>query len=104
MPPRDPIRPGDAPLRCDHCGRPVSETQHTRTSYAVDYYSLHTGNGEVCWLSADDGQRSIAYVKLLDRFDVTTCAECYTRPSIRAEREERFHPERVASPAAADDA
>jgi hypothetical protein len=100
MPPREPVRPAESALRCDHCGRPVSETRHTRTSYAVDYYSVHSGHGEVCSFTTDDGQRGGAYVKLLDRFDVITCVQCYGQPSVRAERERCFRPERPAPSAA----
>lgn len=103
MPARDSVRTADGSLKCDHCGRPVSETLHTRTSYVVDYYSVYSGHGEVCRVNADDGQRSVAYVKLLDRFDITTCVECYGQPAVRADREERFHPERAAAASAADD-
>jgi hypothetical protein len=81
-------------LRCDHCGRPVRETQHTRTAYRVDYYSLYSGRGEVCPLIGDEGLRGGTYVRLLDRFDVVTCADCYSRRAVQEERERRFHPER----------
>ena len=54
MPPRDVLRVIEG-LRCDHCGRPVRETQHTRTSYTVDYYTLYSGNGEVCSFTGEDG-------------------------------------------------
>ena len=91
---RELVRPVEPPLRCDHCGRAVHETQHTRTSYTVDYYSLHSGNGEVCSFAGELGQRGGTYVKLLDRFDVITCAECYRQAEIQAERERRFQPER----------
>ena len=79
--------------RCDHCGRPVRSTQHTRNGYAVDYYSLHSGHGDVAAFSGDDRTRG-TYVKLRDRFDVITCADCYRRGPVQVERERRFHPER----------
>ena len=94
---RDLPRPPEPALRCDHCGRAVQETQHTRTDYRVDYYSLHSGHGEVCAVPGDERQRGGSYVKLLDRFDIVTCAQCYHRDTVRAERERRFHPERDAS-------
>ena len=100
MSPRELARPIDPALRCDHCGRAVHETQHTRTSYTVDYYSLHSGHGEVCSFIGEDGQRGATYVRLLDRFDVVTCAQCYRRAAVQAERDRRFRPERV--PAALD--
>lgn len=90
---RESSRASDAPLRCDHCGRLVRPTEHTRTSYVVDYYSLHSGDGEICSIVGDDGQRGGTYVKLLSRFDVITCRDCYRRAAVQLERERRFHPE-----------
>jgi hypothetical protein len=84
-------------LRCDHCGRAVRETQHTRTSYTVDYYTLYSGNGEVCSFTGEDGMRGATYVKLLDRFDVITCAECYRQAAVQADLDRRFQPEREHS-------
>lgn len=80
--------------RCDHCGRAVYGTRHTRTDYTVDYYSLYGGHGEVVPLPGDERGRGQTYVRLLDRFDVISCADCYRRAEIRAERERRFRPER----------
>jgi len=82
--------------RCDHCGRPVRATQHMRNGYAVDYYSLYSGRGEVTAFSGDDRVRA-TYVRLLDRFDVTTCADCYRRADVQAARAARFRPERAAA-------
>lgn len=84
----------DPPLRCDHCGRPVHETLHTRTSYRVDYYTLHSGHGELCTTAADDRQHALTYVRLLDRFDVITCSDCYRQAAIQTERNRQFQPER----------
>ena len=75
----------------------MRETQHTRTSYTVDYYSVHSGHGEVCSFVGEDGQRGSTYVKLLDRFDVISCAQCYRKASVQAERDHRFQPERDAA-------
>ena len=84
----------DAPsLRCDHCGRPVRATQHTRTAYHVDYYALHGGHGEVCALIGDYAHHDSTYIRLLDRYDVISCAECYPLPAVQAERARRFRPE-----------
>lgn len=83
--------------RCEHCGRPVFATQHQRGGYHVDYYSLHSGHGEVVSLAGDERLHGQTYVRLLDRFDVITCADCYRRPEVQAERERRFRPERVAA-------
>ncbi len=98
MHPRELPRAVEPPLRCDHCGRAVRETQHTRTSYTVDYYSVHSGHGEVCSFVGEDGHRGSTYVKLLDRFDVITCVQCYGQTAIQVERDRRFHPEREAAP------
>lgn len=94
MRPREPARAVEPPLRCDHCGRSVRETQHTRTSYTVDYYSVHSGHGEVCAFVGEFGQRGATYVKLLSRFDLITCVQCYEKASVQAERDRSFQPER----------
>ena len=86
MPPVDAVS-----LRCDHCGRPVRGTQHTRGAYRVDYYALHGGNGDIVPLIGDNVN---TYVRLLDRFDVVSCAQCFPLPAVQAELERRFHPER----------
>ena len=86
-----------AGLRCDHCGRPVRGTQHTRTDYRVDYYALHGGHGEVCPLIGDYIHPGNTYVRLLDHYDVISCAECYPLPAVQDERERRFRPERDAA-------
>ena len=104
MCPRELVRSTEPALRCDHCGRAVSETQHTRTSYTVDYYSVHSGHGEVCSFIGEDGQRGGTYVKLLDRFDVVTCAQCYRHAAVQAERDRRFQPERAPARADREDA
>lgn len=84
----------DAALRCDHCGRAVRETRHTRTAYHVDYYTLHSGHGELCTVAGDDRQHPFTYVRLLDRFDIITCADCYRQTAVQAERDRQFQPER----------
>jgi hypothetical protein len=93
---RDLPRPPEPTLRCDHCGRPVRETQHTQSAYHVDYYTVFSGNGELCALPGEDRQHGGTYVRLRDRFDVVTCAECYRRAPVQDERDRRFHPERDA--------
>ncbi len=74
----------------------MRETRHTPTTYAVDYYALHTGEVELSTLSATDERHAITFQKLLRGFIVITCADCYRDPAIRLEREHRFRPERVA--------
>lgn len=82
-------------LRCTHCGRPVRDTLHTRTSYRVDYYALHSGHGERHTVGGDERGYANTYVRLLDRFDVITCTDCYGRAVIQAERDRQFRPERT---------
>ena len=86
--------PHPARPRCGHCGRPVHETWHTRTSYRVDYYSMHTGEVEEATLSKHDGDEVITYLKLIRPVEVVSCADCYRQPAVRKERERLFRPER----------
>jgi hypothetical protein len=102
MSPRE-ARAGETPLRCDHCGRAVRETQHTRTAYAVDFYTLYSGHGERCTVAGDDRQRAFTYVKLLDRFDVITCADCYRDTAVQAARDRQFQPERETDGSAGEE-
>ena len=95
MSPREPERPIESALHCDHCGRMVRETQHTRSAYTVDYYSVRGGNGEVCSFIGEDGQRGATYIKLLDPREVTTCVQCYRQSSVQSERDRCFQPERA---------
>ena len=80
-------------LRCEHCGRSVRETRHTRTAYEVDYYSLHTGPVETCSLVIDDGDRRVTFQKLLSAEEVITCVDCYARPEVQQARELRYRVE-----------
>jgi hypothetical protein len=80
-------------LRCDHCGRSVKETRHTRTSYTVDYYSLHTGAVETCSLVTDDGEHRLTFQRLLRPEEVITCVDCYRRADVQRDRELRFRAE-----------
>ena len=85
---------GRAPLRCNHCGRDVAGTTHTRTTYHVDYYALHTGEVEaVAVQRAADPERKVTVLRLVQPIDVYTCVDCFARPAVRAERERRFRPE-----------
>jgi hypothetical protein len=94
----------DPALRCDHCGRAVHETLHTRTSYRVDYYTLHSGHGELCTVAGDEHHHPLTYVRLVDRFDVITCADCYREGAVQAERDRQFQPEREPSEVAREEA
>ena len=85
--------PPSLSVRCDHCGRAVRETKHTRSSYRVDYYVLHTGDVQPSTLMTDDERRSITFQKLVRVVDVITCVDCYRDPAVQRQREERFRPE-----------
>jgi hypothetical protein len=85
---------GKSAPRCNHCGREVAETVHTRSAYRVDYYALHTGEVEPTTMpSRDDASQVITVLKLLRPSDIVTCADCYRQPSIRNARELLFRPE-----------
>ena len=83
------------PLQCDSCGRPVSETTHTRTDYRVDFYSMHTGEVEPASIRVDDGDRSVVYQKLIRPVEIVTCADCYRDPKNRHRLDREFRPEAV---------
>ncbi len=81
-------------LRCSHCGRELAETMHTRASYRVDYYALHTGDVEpMTMVPTDDSAPLVTFFKLLRPNDVLTCVDCYRQPQVRKERELLFRPE-----------
>ena len=78
---------------CNHCGRRVHETVHTRTSYRVDYYELHTGPVEPALLRHGEDGPVRVYQRLLAPELVITCVDCYLDPAIQEERERRFRQE-----------
>jgi hypothetical protein len=82
------------PLRCTHCGREVAETVHTRSSYRVDYYALHTGDVEPVVIRVDQSAPPVTILRLLRAENLLTCVDCYRRPKVQAERELLFRPER----------
>ena len=88
-----PPSPHGRSLRCDDCGRPVRETEHTRSGYRVDYYSLHTGDVEPQTAVADDGEHRLTFQRLFNAVEIVTCADCYADPSVRQRRDERFRQE-----------
>ncbi len=92
------------PLHCTHCGREVVETMHTRASYRVDYYLLHTGDVQPTTVARpDDPSGTMTVLKLIRPTTVITCADCYRRADIRQQREVLFRPELTAA-ADADEA
>lgn len=80
-------------LHCDHCGRAVRETRHTRTSYRVDYFGMHTGPVEEAWFKTDDGE-AVPYLRLVAAVELATCVDCYAKPEVQLARERKFRPER----------
>lgn len=82
-------------LRCHHCGREVAETVHTRSTYRVDYYALHTGDVEPTTMArSDDPADLMTVMRLVRPIEIFTCVDCYRRPSVRRERELLFRTER----------
>lgn len=79
--------------RCHHCGRAVHETVHTRSAYRVDFYALHTGDTEPVTLVDPDDGSSTTVLRLTRPFEFFTCAQCYQRPTVRAERDRLFRQE-----------
>jgi hypothetical protein len=80
--------------RCHHCGGEVAETVHTRTTYRVGYYSLHTGDVEpVELIREDDPSTVVTVLRLIRPYDVFTCTRCFGDPAVRGERERLFRPE-----------
>jgi len=84
------------PLRCTHCGRPVSATVHTRTAFRVDYYALHTGTVEPVTVQRPN-ETTLTVFRIVEPLEVVTCVDCYQRPEVRAERERLFRPEADAA-------
>jgi hypothetical protein len=72
-------------VACRHCGRVVGGTVHTRTSYVVDGFVLHTGPSEpaVGRRSAYD-EVGFVYQRLLRPVTLVTCADCWADPVRRA--------------------
>jgi len=71
----------------------VKETSHTRNSYHVDYYSLHTGDVEPLVVKVEDDEPPVTFQRLVNSTVVVTCADCYRDPQVQRERERRFRPE-----------
>ncbi|MFN8627767.1 MAG: hypothetical protein U0587_17535 [Candidatus Binatia bacterium] len=89
---------GKLSLHCTHCGRPVGDTIHNRSSYAVDYYTLHTGTVEPMTMQrTDEPYGSVTVLKLVAPRTIVTCADCYRRSAIQEERDLLFRPERSAA-------
>ncbi len=77
----------------------MAETVHTRSSYRVDYYALHTGEVEpMTQPRTDEAAPLITFLKLLRASEVITCVECYQQPRVRHERDMLFRPELCGPP------
>ena len=86
-------------LRCHHCGREVGETMHTRSTYRVDYYTLHTGDVEPTTMArSDDPSDVVTIMRLVHAFEIFTCVDCYAQARVRRERELLFRTELQAVP------
>lgn len=86
-------------LRCHHCGREVTETMHTRSTYRVDYYALHTGDVEPTTMArSDDPADVVTVMRLVRAVEIFTCVDCYRQAGVRRERERLFRTELQAAP------
>ena len=92
----DPSDAGDsspAARHCDHCGRAVGETLHSRTSYVVDCFVLHTGATETAIVRRPDSDEIVlVYQRLVRPALVITCADCYADPRCRRRHESWAYP------------
>jgi hypothetical protein len=80
--------------RCHHCGRQVAETIHTRSTYRVDYYALHTGEVEPATIARrDDPEDIVTVMRLVRAWEIFTCVDCYRSSGVRRERERLFRSE-----------
>ena len=87
-------------LHCHHCGGELSETVHTRSSYRVGFYGLHTGDVEPITIPRrDDPAEMVTVLRLIRSNEIWTCADCYRQPHVRRERELLFRPELTATSA-----
>jgi len=67
---------------------------HTRSTYRVDYYALHTGDVEPTTMArSDDPADVITVMRLIRPVEIFTCVDCYRLPSVRRERDRLFRSE-----------
>ena len=70
---------------CRSCGRAVHETVHTRTTFVVDGFVLHTGPTEPTAVRrADSDEVAFVYQRLLQPVRLVTCATCFRDAAARA--------------------
>ena len=88
--PFDPGVPPVAERRCDQCGRLVKETMHSRASYAVDCFALHTGETEPAVVRRSDSDEvALVFQRLVRPVLLITCADCYADP-VRRQRHQSW--------------
>ena len=67
---------------------------HTRSTYRVDYYTLHTGDVEPTTMArSDDPSDVVTVMRLVRAFEISTCVDCYRQAPVRRERELLFRTE-----------
>ena len=72
---------------------------HTRSTYRVGYYALHTGDVEPTTMArSDDPADVVTVMRLIRAVEIFTCADCYHLPSVRRERDRLFRPELQDAP------
>ena len=66
---------------------------HARTSYAVDAFTLHTGETEPAVVRRPESDAvAFSYQRLVRPVVLTTCAGCYARPERRARHQSWVYP------------
>ena len=82
--PGDPGESSSAPAaRCTKCGAAVTGTRHTRTTYTVGHYSLHTGRTVEATVRRGEDEAPAVYRRLVEPVEVVSCPTCFTAPEVR---------------------
>ena len=82
-----------AGAHCHHCGRLVRETTHTRLSYSVDGFALHTGETEEAMVRRSDSDEiALVYRRLVRPVVVHTCRDCYAELAVRRRHQSWAYP------------
>ena len=82
-----------AGTHCRQCGRLVRETMHTRVSYRVDGFALHTGETEEAIVRRSDSDEiALVYRRLVRPVVVLTCCDCYAEPASRRRHQSWAYP------------
>ena len=72
----------------------MHETVHTREGFRVGFYELYTGDVEEVH-RASEVEDPLYFQRLVRPRYMVTCATCYARPEVRAERDLLFFTERT---------